>query len=92
MIEYRASPLRGCMANRAILRQARGHMIWIGRVLKRQTVTGNARRTCSGENATHVTLGTVDADMGSRQREASLIVFEFGATPLLRGVTGLAIR
>lgn len=91
MIELRASPLGRRMTNRAILRETCGHMIRIGRVLKRRTMTGNARRTGSGENATHVTLGTVDADMGSRQREAGLIVFELGPTPLLSGVAGLAI-
>lgn len=91
MIEYRASPLGSCMTNRAILRETCGHMIRIGGVLKGWTVTGNARRTCSGENATHVALGTVDADMGSRQWEASLIVFKLSATPLLCSVAGLAI-
>ena len=65
MIKLRASPLARCMTNRAILRETRRCMVWIRGVLKRWTMTGNARRTCSCENTTHVTLGTIDADMGS---------------------------
>jgi hypothetical protein len=91
MIEYRASPLGSRMTNRAILRETCGYMVRIGGILEGWTMTGNARRTRSGENPTHVTLGTIDVDMGSCQREASLIVFEPRATPLLSGVAGLAI-
>lgn len=91
MIELRTSPLSSRMTDRAILRKTRGCMIWVGGVLKGWTMTGNARRTGSSENSTHVALGTVDTDMGSRQRKAGLIVFELGATPLLSGVTSLAI-
>lgn len=91
MIELRASPLGRRMTNHTILRETCGHMIRIGRVLEGWTMTGNARRTRSGENTPHVTLRTIDIDMGACQREASLIVFKLGATPLLRGVAGLAI-
>lgn len=91
MIKLCPSPLGGRMTNRAILRETRRCMVRIGGVLKRRTMTGNTRRTRSGENATHVALGTIDVDVGSSQREASLIVFKLGATPLLRGVAGLAI-
>lgn len=91
VIELRASPLGRRMTNRAILRETCGHMVRVGGVLKCWTMTGNARRTRSGEHTTHVALGTVHADMGSCQREASLIVFKLGTTPLLRGVAGLAI-
>jgi len=54
-------------------------------------MTGNACRTRSGENTPHVALGTINVDMGPCQREASLIVFKLRATPLLRGMAGLAI-
>ena len=91
MIELRASPLGRRMTKRAILRETCGHMIRIGGVLEGWTMTGNARRTRSDENATHVTLGTIDVDVGPCQREASLIVLEPRATPLLSGVAGLAI-
>ena len=92
MIKLCTSPLARCMTNRAILRETCGDVIRISSVLERGAMTGNARRTRSSENPTHVTLGAIDVDMGSCQGKASLVVFKLGATPLLRGVASLAIR
>ena len=92
VVECSPFPLSSGMADGAILRKTRCSMIGICCGLKRRKMATDALSACSGERVARVALQTRDANVGSRQWEASLIVFKLGATPLLRGVAGLAIR
>lgn len=81
VIEFRAQPLRGGMAELTSLRETGGDMIGTGGGLVVLQMAGNAIRTDVGVVAIGMTLKASDRAVCSGQRELGQIVIEFCAVP-----------
>ena len=91
MIELRALPLRGVVAEDAVLREARRNVVGrLGGLVVLQ-VAGFARCIQARILSRRVALRAVDRSMFARQRELSQIMIELRALPLHCGVAHLAV-
>jgi hypothetical protein len=91
VIERRARPLRGGMADIAGGRETGGLVIGIGRGVVVVDVAGGAVLRRAGEAIVGVALRTGDGGVFARQRElSSRVVVELRARPLYGRVTGVA--
>ena len=92
VIELRALPLCGGVADRAILRELARHVLRIGRVLEIGQMAPHALRRSAGEDSVDVALRALHRSVGPGQRElGEHAVVEFGPLPLHGRMTDRAI-
>ena len=86
VVERRALPIRRCMAQAAVLREACRDVVRIGRAVEICQMAGDASGRESGEHVVFVTLGTrCDTDVSSGQRKLRPCgVIERRALPIRR--------
>lgn len=84
VVERRAFPLRGGVADGTVLGESRGDMIRIRSLFEIGEMAGSAIRGCSHKFVVGVALDALDPLVSAGQYERSLAVIEAGAHPLRR--------
>jgi len=91
VIELRPGPLRGGVADGAVLRESRCHVVRVGGLLIVGQVARTALRGQACVLARRVALGTRQRHMRSGQRELRFAVIELRPGPLRGGVADSAV-
>ncbi len=92
MIKPASLPLQGRMTDRAILREARGDVVRIGRLIEFREVTGSTRPTDARKLTFRVTVQALERRVSAGQGEFGRgAVVESPAFPLCRGMTKRAV-
>ena len=92
VVERRGCPACGVMALRAIRREARGHVVWIGRPGEVRLVAGIAGRRRIHVVVVGVALNTGQRGMHTRQRVVCIErVIKLGIEPIRRAMAGTAV-
>jgi hypothetical protein len=85
-----SGPLDRRMARLARLREPRGRMVGIGRLLEIWKMAGGTRRSEPRELSAYVAARTCSGRVLTGQREFRGVVVKYGSCPLRRRVTGFA--